>query len=91
MESALSIGIIPFLVMVGLLSAYEQTFLRLRFAHPDRQLPWYVKLAVLGGLNLRISAVSQLRYPWLREIAETASFGEAWRVVRDYRQDVREA
>ncbi|RJQ07149.1 MAG: hypothetical protein C4558_10150 [Dehalococcoidia bacterium] len=84
----MAIGVIPFLLAMGLLSAYEQTYLRLRFAHQDRRLPWYVGIAVLGGLNVRIDAVARLRYPWLAEIAGTASLREAWLVVRKYRREV---
>lgn len=84
----MAIGVIPFLLAMGLLSAYEQTYLRLRFAHRERRLPWYVRVAVLGGLNVRLSAVARLGYPWLSEIAGTASLREAWLVVRKYRREV---
>ena len=86
----MAIGILPFLLAIGLLSAYEQTFLRLRIADPDRRLPWHVRLAVVGALNVRIGAVSRLRYPWLQEIAGTVSLGDAWRVARRYPREIPE-
>ena len=84
----LTAGVLPYNYIVGLLAAYEVTFLRMDWKSDKR---WHerarVKLALLMSFHARALEVGAFNGPWSIRIADANSFRGARRIVREFRCD----
>ena len=85
----LTLGLLPFLYVLSLFSNYEQAFLQLRWASRDPMAIRRAKLALLTELNVHTRLVGNFVIPWPARLTRAASFHEARRIVRDYRESMR--
>lgn len=81
----LSVIVVALTYGIGLLSAYEQAFMRVGFVDVSSEHGRRAKLALMRGLNVRIHKVSSLRQPTLRAVAEQPNWKAALDVVVRYR------
>lgn len=77
----LSVIVVALTYGVGLLSAYEQAFMRIGFVDVSSAQARRAKLALIGGLTVHLHKVSGLRLPTLRTVAEQPSWKAALDVV----------
>jgi hypothetical protein len=81
----LTLGLLPFIFALGLVSAYELLFLRIGFAAPSDHVPLSVRLGLIAGLGLRIRQVRAFTHPWYRRAAAAKSWREALAAARQFR------
>ena len=81
----LTVSLLPFIYILGLSSAYGSAFSRVRWARRPKKLPVATRLAMVGGLRLRIRDVNAFVYPWYRQAAEASSWREAHKVMRAFK------
>lgn len=86
----LTIGALPFVYVLSLVSAYEQAFLHMQLATEDRRVPWRAKLALISKLHLRHRAVHSFAGKWPRELVQATSFREARHAVDEHQRELRE-
>ncbi|HXW59236.1 MAG TPA: hypothetical protein VEJ23_07130 [Solirubrobacteraceae bacterium] len=84
----LSVMLLPYVYLVGLLSTYEVAFLRLRFADPatPRDLR-RAKLALILGVRGRARDIAGLTAPWPRRLVAAPTLADARRVVAELRAE----
>jgi hypothetical protein len=80
----LSILLLPFTYIVGLLATYELAFLRLRFAGPaTAQALRRAKLALILSAHGRAHDLVGLGPPWTRRLVSAPTLADARRVVAE--------
>jgi hypothetical protein len=82
----LTVGILPVIFMVALLSHYELLFMRLGFATSDPQVLRRSRRAAVLGLRLHNTAVGQFGGAWLQKLVNAETSRAARQVVKDYRR-----
>jgi hypothetical protein len=84
----LSVALLPFTYMVGLLATYELAFLRLRFAEPATpQALRRAKLALVLGAHGRAHDLAGLGPPWTKRLVSAPSPVDARHVVAELRAE----
>jgi hypothetical protein len=86
----LTVGALPFVYLLALLSSYEQVFLHMRFANDRRPATWRVKLALVLSLHVRLHAVHSFAGKYPGELVRAGSFSEARRVMADWVRELRD-
>jgi hypothetical protein len=87
----LTIAVVLFTTVVGLLSAYELLFLRLQFPRTAGAVAARHRLALVLGLHLRLTKISGFAGALTVRLRSATSLGSALAVVRDYRRGVLHA
>lgn len=83
----MTVGLLPFIYMLSLVSNYELAFKWIGFRNQGTR--WSrarARLALVIGLHLRTKVVRRFNLYWGREIATAPSFRAAWAVVSNFRQ-----
>lgn len=83
----LTIGILPVIFAVALLSNYELLFMRLGFATQDKAALRRARWAAVLGLRLHNRAVGRFGGPWLQRLVHADSLKDGRQVVKRYRAD----
>lgn len=79
----LTVGVLPFIYVAGLLMAYEQSFMRLTFySWADRRTIQRAKLALLAGVNFRARRLGYFTAPWPYRLLTAPDFRSASRIAR---------
>lgn len=88
----LTIGVLPYIYAVGLLSAYGLAFIRIDW---KSQRGWWertrAKLALMTSFHVKALEVGSFTGAWQLKLAAASSFGEGRRVVAEFRASQREA
>lgn len=83
----LTVGVLPYIFLVGLFSAYELAFIRVFWrSEASRWSRARAKLVLALSFHVKAREVGAFAGPWQLRLAETTSFREARRVVADFRQ-----
>jgi hypothetical protein len=82
----LTIGAVPYLLVLSLFFNYQAAFRRLAWSSKDVNAVRRAKLALLIELNVRSNRVGAFGSPWINRLTEAHSFTEARRVARKFRQ-----
>jgi hypothetical protein len=86
----LTLGLLPFIYLFGLLANYELAFMRINFATDDRRARRRAKLALVSKLHLRARDTGTFSDPWFSRITSAPSFAAARQVVGGFQQSQRE-
>lgn len=87
-----TIGVLPYIYLVGLLAAYELAFLRIGWRSKTGWWPrTRAKLVLLTSLHFKARDVGAFSGPWQLALASSTSFRDGRRVVRELRQAQRDA
>jgi hypothetical protein len=81
----LTLGAFPFIYGLSLYSNYEIAFMRIGFATKDARARRRAKIALLIGLHIRNRSVHSFVGAWVDRLASAPAFGDARRVVAEYR------
>jgi len=88
----LTVGALPFIFFLAVYAAYEMVFIRMEFRTDVSRLRRIRnRLIVVLSLGLRLQELSKISHYWLGQVSEAQTFREAWRVVRRYRDDLKES
>jgi hypothetical protein len=87
----LTLGVLPFVWIVGVYATYESLFVRLQFTASDRRVATRARWAALLGLRGRVGLVGRFGAPWLYQLANAESLSEALSIVRRYRAEDKQA
>ena len=87
----LTLGILPLIYLLALLSAYRVTLVGARSSLDRRAVPWRVRLAIITSFHVRLAELESLNWGSLREIAAAMSFREARQKIAGFRQAQRSA
>ncbi len=87
----LTLGSLPFVFVVSVMTSYEEAFAQLRIASPRTGSRWRAKLALAVKLHLRIKHVLAFGGYWANQAAKAESIGAAFRVINRFMQDRAEA
>lgn len=83
----LTIGVLPFVLALGLFAVYETAFLRIDW---KSRAGWWVrvqqKAALLTSFHVKATEIGAFAGPWQVRLAETGSFGAARQVISDFRR-----
>jgi hypothetical protein len=96
MPAWLTIGVLPYIYLLGLWAAYEKAFIRVNWRS---EAGWRgrtrAKLVLLRSFGLSARGVGSFAGPWQFKLAEAPSFREGRQVIHDFRdaqaQAAREA
>lgn len=80
----LTFGVLPFIYAVGLHSAYQQLFMRVRFQHEDRKLPRFLRLTAWRKLGLRAHVAGGVKMGWLQRLGEATNRDEVSDILDRY-------
>lgn len=84
----MTVGLLPYIYLVGLYAAYELAFQRIDWkAAGQQRLP--AKLALLTSFHVRARDLRTFAGPWQMRISAAATFREARDVIREFRQQQR--
>lgn len=87
----LTAALIPFVLALGVISAYEQTFITLDFMNAERRrLSLRAKVAVVLGIGFRLNMLRRFAWSKRQEMFKARSYREARQIVRAFRQEDRE-
>ena len=87
----LTLGILPLIYLLALLSAYRVTLVGAMSSLDRRAVPWRVRLAIITSFHVRLAELESLNWGSLREIAAAQSLGEARQRIGEVRQKQRSA
>ncbi len=88
----LTIGVLPFIYLLGLLAAYELAFLRIDWKSKTSQWARLQQKAVLlTSFHMKATEIGAFDGPWQFRLAEATSFRAARRVIAKFRQAHAEA
>jgi hypothetical protein len=83
----LTVGVLPYIFIVGLLAAYELAFIRIDF---KSEATWWsrtrAKLVLVSSVHVKASEIGAFSGPWQFKLASATTFREARRVVAEFRQ-----
>lgn len=83
----LTVGLLPYVYVVGLVASYEIAFLHTEW---KTTATWWsrlrARLVMLTSFHLRATEVGAFAGHWPRHLAAAQSFREGRRVIRDFRQ-----
>jgi hypothetical protein len=80
----LSLALLPYTYVVGLLGAYEMAFLHIGFCHDATpQARRRAKLALLLGVGPHAHRLASFTGPWVRRLVTAPSLGAASKIVTD--------
>ncbi len=87
----LAVGVLPCVYLVGLVSAYELAFMRIGWKSQGKWWPsTRAKLVLLTSFRFRAAGVGAFAGPWQFKLAQSTSFADGRRVIREFRQAVKE-
>lgn len=72
-------------------AAYEDAFLSINVAVPERRERVRAKVAALLTIRLQLRDATALTFYWARQAGKAGSISAARRVLRDFRRSIREA
>ena len=81
----LTIGVLPFVLVLGVWSAYDSAFSMIRWASDERGRRLRDARSILG-LHLHPRSVAAFRGLWCKELTAARSWRDAMAVVRRFRQ-----
>jgi hypothetical protein len=81
----LTIGIIPFIYLVGLYMAYDGAFRFIDGATSERDRRCRAKLALALRLHVRIQDIAAFRFYWIHQAVNATTFGDASRAVKEFK------
>lgn len=88
----LTIGLLPYVYIVGLIASYEMAFLHADWkSTAGRWARLRTGLVLLTSFHVRATEVGAFAGHWPQRLAEAGSFREARRVIREFRQTRGEA
>lgn len=88
----LTIGVLPFIYIVGLLAGYELAFLRVDWKSQTRRwVRMQQKAALLTSFHIKATEIGAFGGPWQFRLAESTSFRAARRAIGEFRQAQAEA
>lgn len=80
----LTVALLPFIYVVGLMAAYETGFLQIDFCHwADAHARRRAKLALLLGVNFRARRLGEFRAPWPYRLVSEPNLRAARKVVQE--------
>lgn len=82
----LTIGVLPFVLVLGVCSAYDSAFSMIRWASDERGRRLRARLALIVGLHLQPRSVTAFSGLWCKELTAARSWRDAMEVVRRFRQ-----
>ena len=85
----LTLGILPFIYILALLSAYQGGLKRMGLALGEQSPSWPVRFAILVSFHARLAELESVDSRWLRTIGTASSFREARRRIEEFREDRR--
>jgi len=80
----MTLGVIPFVYVVGLYSSYELAFVSIDLATEDPASRRRAKLALCATLHIRLGRVSSFVGMWPRLVARAASFRDARKIIDEF-------
>jgi hypothetical protein len=86
----LSVGTLPFIYFLALISSYESAFMRIGWQLNDRTARRRAKLALIAGLHLRYYAVATFGGTNLLQLRSARSFKEARKIARSPNRNLLE-
>lgn len=86
---ALTITALPFIAWFSLFAAYHDAFIRMR-SRDGRGASWKTKLALVSKFHVNVRALHRFAGFWPRRLSDAGDFGEARRVIDEYRADLAE-
>ena len=86
----LAIGLLPFIYLIALYSAYELAFMRINHFADKARTRWSAKLALLASLHVKATEIASFAGLWPRRLAAAASFSEARTVIQEFRESKAE-
>jgi hypothetical protein len=88
----LTIGVLPFIYVMGLLAAYELAFLRIGWKSKTRRwVRMRQKAALLTSFHMKATEIGALGGAWQFKLDEATSFSAARRVVAEFRRAQEDA
>lgn len=81
----MTLGVMPFLVCLGLYSNYDTAFSMIRCASDDRQRRRRARLALITGLHLHAREVGAFNGMWCKLLTRADSLSDARAVVQRFR------
>jgi hypothetical protein len=85
----LAFGVMPFIYVVGLWSAYQQAFLRIDFRTDDPSSRRRAKRALVRAANVRACELGGFATHWIGDLASAESSTDARAVMRRWRKTWR--
>jgi len=82
----MTLGVMPFLVCLGLYSNYDTAFSMIRWASDDRQRRRRARVALITGLHLHAREVGAFNGMWCKLLTRADSLSDARAVVRRFRE-----
>ncbi|MDP9376033.1 MAG: hypothetical protein M3P40_00380 [Actinomycetota bacterium] len=82
----LTLGLAPFLAVLGLWSNYSRAFAYLRWATEDRRRRRRARLALVSGLHINAREVRAFDGRWSKELVAASSWSEARDVLERFRR-----
>lgn len=86
----LTIGVVPFVYLLGLYGAYDLAFKWIDFATDERRQRWRAKLALALRLRLRTQDISAFTVYWAKQAVLASSFSDAYRAIDEFQASRRE-
>jgi hypothetical protein len=84
----LTVALLPFIYVVGLLMAYEMSFLLIDFCPiEDAVAKRRAKVALLLGVNVQARCLGEFRAPWPYRLVREPNLRSARDVAREFRSD----
>lgn len=83
--------LIPIVYPIGFVAAAETAMLRLRFGSREKKVARRTKFAMVSGFHGRLLFASRFRGDWGAEVAKEQTYRGARRVMKEYREAVRQA
>jgi hypothetical protein len=88
----LTVGVLPYVYLVGLVAAYEAAFIRIDWKSEGS---WWArlrsKLVLAASFHVKAREVGAFSGPWQFRLAKATSFRDGRDVVREFRKAQREA
>lgn len=82
----MTIGLLPYVYLVGLIASYEVAFLHADWkSNVSWGARWRTRLVLLTSFHIRAADVGGFAGVWPRRLAEAGSFRQARQVIRDFR------
>ncbi|HEX2192872.1 MAG TPA: hypothetical protein VHH09_06720 [Acidimicrobiales bacterium] len=86
----LTVGVLPYIYALGLLSAYEMAFIRIDWkSHAGRWARMRAKLVLLTSFHMKAREVGAFSGPWQFQLASTGSFRDGRRLIAEFRRAQR--
>lgn len=83
------VSLIPFVYFFELFSSYQKTMLKGKWKNGKKNLPLQVRLAFLWGTHGSLKYATSFKDHWLLELPEQHSLKNTLKMMRNYRQSLR--